>query len=264
MKKKVWLSVVTPFNEDKTLNIFGIKKYIEFLDQYNFEGFLIGGSVGEGLLLSYHELALYFDIIRSISNKKIIIGAIEFNYPNLEQRLNLDADYFLVTPPIYFKPHPLAIIEYIKRVASSGKKIILYNNPSRVGVAFNEDIYLQLYEIQNIVGVKECDDKLILQGKSKFPRWEWLTGNDPMFDDVDYIDGVISTLGNITSSSIAKLDKEKWQKLCAYAYSLPNPIAIKLVFQELGLFQAHFRAAFDPLPEFKYFEKFILNQKLIY
>jgi len=278
--KKVWVSLVTPFDDELKFDASAAKRYIEFLDKYDFEGFLVAGSVGEGLLLENSEIAEYIKIIRSISTKKLMCGVIDFNYARASTKLNMDCEILLVTPPIYFKPSKGAIIDYVKQIANNtDKKIMLYNNPDRVGVAFGYfkhapkaresiisaidfEAYDALYELENVIGIKQCYDVLTEFMEERYPKWEILTGNDE-FVVYEAVNGVVSTLANIVPT-IANEDWDVWKKLCISAYSLPNPIVVKMVLSELGIMKANFRAQFAPLPEFNEMDKFVVNSSLIY
>ena len=264
--KKIWVSLVTPFDKSLKVDYQAIRKYVAFLDKYDFAGFLLAGSVGEGLLLDPQEIADYIKIIREISNKQIMVGIIDFNYINAQKKMNLDADILLVTPAIYFKPSKAAVVEYLKKIAhTTNKKVMLYNNPGRVCVALDFKQYDELYSIENIVGVKECDDSIALEMISKYPKWEVFTGNDNFLVN-EKIVGAVSTLANIVPSLSLNLSGNenfvKWNTLCDMAYSLPNPIAVKLVLQELGLMESHFRAQFGTLPKFEHMMNFITDCKL--
>lgn len=256
---KKWISLITPFNEDKSLDIASLEKYLTFITKYDFDGFLIAGSVGEGFLLSIEEIKTYIKIFRTISKKPIMLGAIDFNFERLNEKLKLDADYFLTTPPIYFKPHQEAIIKHFKSFAKLNKKIFLYNNPSRVSASITNEIYEAIYEENYIIGVKECDDANFAQRTKNFPKWEWLTGNDDFFIKDEFINngnGIISTIGNIIPDIFEQNKLDNWEEFCNIAYAIPNPVAVKIILAKWGLIKPFFRAPFEPIPILKNEEGF--------
>lgn len=267
-ERKIWLSLVTPFDENRNIDWSAAIEYIKSLDRYDFAGFLVAGSVGEGLLLSHAEIAEYIKLIRNISNKPIMVGVIDFNFARSCEKLTLDADFALVTPCIYFKPSQEATKEYFKLVAlesaKNDKKVYLYNNASRVGINIDRSIYEYAYQFENIVGVKECDDNKFEEHASEFARWDFLTGNDAFMITKDFVNGkgvgCISTLANIAPDLALKLAANPfdenasiaWENLCAHAYSIPNPIAVKQMLAKWGIMKPYFRAQMHPLPEFDY------------
>ena len=188
MEKGIWVSLITPFDEAGALDLESARKYLNFLKNYDFAGFLLGGSVGEGLLLSPQELASYVKLAREILNKPIMIGVADFSYERAKEKLALDYDYALVTPTIYFKPHAQATIDYFNKVANTANgKVMLYNNPGRVGVPITEQIYDAVYENEKIVSVKECQDEYFDHFSNKYTNWNWFTGNDDYFTNDFFI-----------------------------------------------------------------------------
>jgi len=202
-ERKIWLSLVTPFDEARNVDWEAAIEYVRLLDRYDFAGFLVGGSVGEGLLLSDDEVRRYIDVVRKVSNKPIMLGVIDFNFQRAATRLALDADFNLVTPCIYFKPPKEATKEYFRQISNTSKsKVYLYNNAGRVGVNLDRSIYRFAYdELENVIGVKECDDAKFAEYSSEFTRWDFMTGNDPFMISKDFVNaggsGCISTLANI-------------------------------------------------------------------
>lgn len=270
----IWQSLITPFDEQKKIDLVAAERYIKMLEQHDFKGYLIGGSVGEGMLLSDAELADYIKLVRKISSKPIMMCVAAFNFLQIEKRLDLDYDYLCATPCIYFKPHANATIEYFKTLAARSRgPIVLYNNPSRVGCAITEHVYDQLAGVENIIGMKECDDMQFEKLSNKHTHWQWLTGNDDYMCNPFFINnynsaGVITTLGNIAPDVILNLWKhlhdqnarqvyiEKWADMCRKAYSIPNPQVVKIVLAKWGVIKPYFRAQFDPLPDFSYLDTF--------
>ncbi len=266
----IWLSLITPFDFAKKFDKSAAEQYVKLMEKYDFAGYLIGGSVGEGMLMTNDELSEYIALVRKLSNKPIMVCIASFNYELARDRMFLDYDYLCVTPCIYFKPHTAAIVEYFKMIASTvHKPVILYNNPSRVGCAITEQIYDALVDVPNIIGMKECDDMQFERLSNKYTQWQWLTGNDdylsnPFFMNNGKAMGVISTLGSIAPECLLTLwnslddhdarleNAAQWTNLCKLAYSIPNPQAVKLVLAKWGVIQPYFRAQFNPLPTFEH------------
>jgi 4-hydroxy-tetrahydrodipicolinate synthase len=261
--KGVWCSLITPFKENLEVDWNAAREYVARLNQYNFAGFLVGGSVGEGLLLSVQEVQKYVDLVRAISTKPIMVGVIDFNFERASLKCKIDADSILATTCIYFKQHAQATIEYFKAISKAiGKKdLVLYNNSGRVGVNLNHDIYSSLYEIENIVGVKECDSDKFDEYSNKFTNWGWFTGNDDYLVDKFFLNGpasgIISTICSIAPQLAIDCWEnknedqcEEWLKLCNHAYSIPNPLAVKQMLAKWGIIKPFVRAQFNPLPSF--------------
>ena len=250
LEKGICISLITPFLEDLSLDLEGFEKLIRHLDKKDVSSFLIGGSVGEGPLLTNSELKSLIETARKVTKKPLILGVISFNYESIETRLDLDADAVLAVPPIYFKPDEENIFDYFNKIASK-KKLIVYNNPGRVGVSISESLYQRLYnEVPNIIGVKECDDKVHRNLSKKMNKWIWFTGNDDLWPNLledNFKDGVITTMGNVFADEAIDLyktgkNKAAWLEKCALFYSKPNPKMFKQELTKLGFIKGFFRA----------------------
>lgn len=273
--KGVWLSLITPFDSDNKFDAIAAQKYIQLQNRYNFAGFLIGGTVGEGILLSNDELAKYIAIVRQISKKPIMLCIAAFSYNQAIERLELDHDYLCITAPIYFKPQEEAVIKYFKMILkAASKKIMLYNNPIRVCLNLDESVYEALYNEQKVFAVKECNSDQFNTVSNKYPNWLWMTGEDSFAANSFFLNnynacGIVSTLANIApdlainlwqnkkDTQLREQYAKKWAELCSYAYSLPNPQAIKLTLADWGIIKPYFRAPFSPLPEFDHVHHFL-------
>lgn len=263
----IWTSLITPFDESGKFDAESGKKYVEFLDQYDFAGFLLAGSVGEGMLMSVGEIQEYAKIVRSISKKPIMLCIADFNFARAQERLVIDHDYLCVTPCIYYKPTADMTIEYFRKIAETAQKpVLVYNNPGRVGVAITDYIYDALAKMPNVIGTKDCEDEKFVARSNKYDSLVWFTGDDPFmvpeFLNNKMSAGVISTMSSIAPKEALESWNTKqatrWLELCGYSYSLPNPVAIKLVLAHKGIIKTpKFRAPFDPLPEFKYVGEFL-------
>lgn len=275
INKGIWASLITPFNEDGSLDLEAARKYLEYISSYEFSGLLLGGSVGEGLLLSSDELRQYIKLAREITSKKIMIGIADFNYERAKEKLKLDYDYVLVTPPIYFKPHKEAINRYLVKIADTAKApVMLYNNPGRVGVGITAEMYKRLSFHFDIIAVKECDDEVLKAQSKKLEEWTWFSGNDDVLTKSWFMNnpakgGIVSTLCNICPDLSIRLwqnisqnlpcdiDMQRWDKFVNAAYSIPNPLAVKIMLAKWGIIQPFFRAHFEPLPKFEHADLFL-------
>jgi 4-hydroxy-tetrahydrodipicolinate synthase len=250
----IWPSLITPFLDSKELDLSSFELHVARLDLENISGFLVAGSVGEGSLLSCDECAQLIKIVRKISKKPILLGIVGFNFDHISSKLDLDCDAFLAVPPIYFKPPQQDIVKYFNMIAKYNN-LLVYNNPSRVGVRIADQTYEQLYDSPNIIGVKECDDDRFIDLAKRFPKWSWFSGNDdafPLLHQEYKSSGLISTMANLfpnMAHQIFQYDNSccaEWLENCKVFFSKPNPIVFKERMFELGLIKSPvFRAPFN-------------------
>lgn len=263
--KGIWISLLTPFDAEGNLDLSKIEGYIKFVDKPGIDGFLVGGSVGEGLLLSAKECDEYIKEARKFTNKPIISCIAAPSLLHALEKIHIDADAFLLTPPIYFRPSEDGIFEYIEKICHhSNKPVLLYNNPSRVGCAFSWALYERLAGLDKIIGVKECCPPASwLPAKKNIPHWSWLAGDDPNFFEflINGAVGLISTLANLIPESAHSLlnfqDKnfehksKNWVKKANILAKFPNPILTKALLSQKGIMKNLFRAPLSPISEEK-------------
>ncbi|MBP9510068.1 MAG: dihydrodipicolinate synthase family protein, partial [Fusobacteriaceae bacterium] len=119
------VALVTPFNEDKTVNYEKLKELIEFQIKNSTDAIVVTGTTGEGSTLSDLEQKEIISQTVKIVNKRVpvIAGtgsndtkhAIELS----QQAENLGADGLLVITPYYNRTNKRGLIEHFKAIANS-------------------------------------------------------------------------------------------------------------------------------------------------
>ncbi len=61
--KGLFSALLTPFNEDSSVNFEAMEKLVEFNLENGIDGFYVGGSTGEGLLLTNEERKATFKCV---------------------------------------------------------------------------------------------------------------------------------------------------------------------------------------------------------
>ncbi|MBP6063179.1 MAG: 4-hydroxy-tetrahydrodipicolinate synthase [Fusobacteriaceae bacterium] len=262
------VALVTPFNEDKTVNYEKLKELIEFQIKNSTDAIVVTGTTGEGSTLSDLEQKEIISQTVKIVNKRVpvIAGtgsndtkhAIELS----QQAENLGADGLLVITPYYNRTNKRGLIEHFKAIANSVKiPIILYNVPGRTGMNIPLDVYGELKDIKNIVGVKDaCGDLTYAMNIMRLygDRFDLYSGNDDIILPIMAVGGkgVISVLANVMpkethdivydyiNKNIEK-SKEMQLKLNGFVHSLfieTNPIPVKAALNLVGCNVGGYRA----------------------
>ena len=73
--KGLFSALLTPFNEDSSINFDSLEKLVEFNLQNGIDGFYVGGSTGEGLLLSPEERMQVFECVKKANNGRATLIA---------------------------------------------------------------------------------------------------------------------------------------------------------------------------------------------
>lgn len=258
-------AVVTPFSDAK-LDISSFEKYVLRLVNSGVSGIVVCGSTGESLSLSEEEKLELIKTAAKINDKKIklICGIIESatdHCTDFMKKAENMIDGFLCICPFYIKPSQNQIYNHFKTLSqSTGKDIILYNNPSRVGTVIELDTLKKLCELKNIVAIKECTSDL-----SVFTMWRaslkedfsFLTGNDDTACAALAMgaQGVISVSANVVPELCTKMYENfingnldqfnKIRDLLAPLHNLmfsePTPGPVKYALSKLGLMKDELR-----------------------
>ncbi len=249
-------ALVTPFQDDGSVNYNILSKLIEFQIRNKTQGLVILGTTGESPTISYEEREKIITTVVSQVNKRIpVIVGTGSNCTRIAIDLtsraeSLGADGALVVTPFYNKCSQSGIIKHYSTISSKTKlPIIVYNVPSRTGVNIAPETYKEISKIDNIVAVKEANGDISSVIKTKFLCGDDLniySGNDDQTLPMVSIGaiGVISVFSNIMpfeSQQIASNSdnaKELLMKYCDIMNVLfcnVNPIPVKYAMRYLGI-----------------------------
>ena len=221
MLKGSIVALITPF-KNNTLNEDVYRQLIHYHIKNGTNGIVPGGTTGESPTLSHDEHKKIIDIAVKECNGKIpVISGTGSNSTAEAVELSKYAekagsDSLLVVTPYYNKPTQEGLYQHYKKINDSvGIPIIIYNIPSRSVIDMSVETMARLYELKNIIGVKDAtgdlkrvDQQLKLMG-DKFIQ---LTGNDDNALEFNKRGGVGSI--SVTANIAAKLCSD-FQNSCA-------------------------------------------------
>jgi len=219
MAKDIIVALVTPFQEDGKINEDVLRQLIEFNIKQDVTGFFVGGSSGEGLLLSYEERVRLFNICSKYSQSKTMIANISSLQTNEAIALAHEAKkanyhYISSTAP-YFYIHSMKEIAYyfIDLVEESNMPLIIYNFPKLTKCTFdleNKHI-LRLLNHPMIHGIKHTNYDLY--ELEKFARINKSLKIYNGYDEIYLstlslnVDGAIGSTFNFLSSHFLAISK---------------------------------------------------------
>ena len=209
------VAIVTPFFEDGGINFEELGKMIEFQIENKIDSIVICGSTGEAATMNdeEHIAAIKFAVEKVAGRVPVIAGtgSNDTNYcVNLSKKAEeLGVDALLLVTPYYNKCTQEGLYQHYKKVATAVKcPIILYNVPSRTNVNISPALLARLADIENIVGIKECNfgqvpDILSLCGD----RYDIYSGEDALAVPLASLGGkgVISVVANILPEVTSKM-----------------------------------------------------------
>ena len=212
------VALVTPFKNNK-LDIDSYIKLIHFHIENGTKGLVPAGTTGESPTLSHDEHQMVIDLCVKESNGKLpVIAGTGSN--STEEAISLTghaekigANAALVVTPYYNKPTQEGLYQHYKAINDRcGIPIIIYNIPGRSVIDMNTDTMARLYELTNIVGVKDATGDLtrVNQTLDKMGKdFIQLTGNDDNALEFNRRGGVgaISVTANIAPKLCSEFQK---------------------------------------------------------
>ena len=156
------VALITPFKDDK-LDEENYANLIQYHLKNGTNGLVPGGTTGESPTLSNEEHKKIIDIsVKECAGKIPVIAGTGSN--STTEAVNLSkyaekagADGLLIVTPYYNKPTQEGLYQHYKKINDNvGIPIIIYNIPSRSVVDMNVSTMARLFELKNIVGVKDA------------------------------------------------------------------------------------------------------------
>ena len=212
------VALITPF-KNNGLDEEAYIKLIHFHIDNGTNGLVPAGTTGESPTLSHDEHQRVIDLCIKESNGKIpVIAGTGSN--STEEAISLTthaekagANGALIVTPYYNKPTQEGLYQHYKAINDKcGIPIIIYNIPGRSVIDMTVDTMARLFELKNIVGVKDATGDLdrVNQTLEKMGKdFIQLTGNDDNAFEFNKRGGVgaISVTANIAPKLCSDFQK---------------------------------------------------------
>ena len=212
------VALITPF-KNNGLDEEAYIKLIHFHIDNGTNGLVPAGTTGESPTLSHDEHQRVIDLCIKESNGKIpVIAGTGSN--STEEAISLTthaekagANGALIVTPYYNKPTQEGLYQHYKAINDKcGIPIIIYNIPGRSVIDMSVDTMARLFELKNIVGVKDATGELdrVNQTLEKMGKdFIQLTGNDDNAFEFNKRGGVgtISVTANIAPKLCSDFQK---------------------------------------------------------
>jgi len=225
MLKGSIVALITPF-KDNILDENVYSKLINYHIENGTNGVVPGGTTGESPTLSHAEHMRIIEIAVTECKGKIpVIAGTGSNSTHEAVELSkfaekAGADAILVVTPYYNKPTQEGLYQHYKKINDNvGIPIIIYNIPSRSVIDMSVETMSRLYELKNIIGVKDATgdlNRVNQQLKKMGKDFIQLTGNDDNALEFNKRGGVGSI--SVTANIAAKLCSD-FQKSCIDNYN---------------------------------------------
>ena len=173
------------------------------------QALIIAGTTGEGSTLTdaEHRECIRFAVERTAGRVPVVAGTgsneTDYAISLTKFASEVGADAMLVVTPYYNKATQKGLVQMYNAIAdASTKPIILYNVPSRTGVAIEPRTYVELAKHPNIRAIKEANgniSKIVETAALVGDQLDIYSGNDDQITPILAMGGagVISVLSNV-------------------------------------------------------------------
>lgn len=267
-------ALVTPFKNGK-VDEAAFRGHVDWQIAQGTHGLVPVGTTGESPTLSHaeHKSVVEWCINEAKGRVPVIAGA---GSNNTNEAVELSrhaekagADAVLIVTPYYNKPNQEGLYQHYKAINDAiGIPIIIYNIPPRSIVDMSVDTMARLYELKNIVGVKDATGNIVRvsqQRQAMGPDFIQLSGEDAtaLAFNVHGGHGCISVSSNVAPKACADFQTASlsgdYAKALTYQDKLfplhtalfvePNPAGPKYALSVLGRMSDEVRLPMVPTTE---------------
>lgn len=241
------VALVTPFNEDKSVDFEGLERLVNFQIENGVNYLVVLGTTGEPATLTAEEKEQVKNTIIKVNNGRLhlVLGIGGNNTAavvNEVQTTDLSAfTAILSVSPYYNKPSQEGIYQHFKAIAeASSKPIIIYNVPGRTGKNIEATTVIRLAnDFKNIVAVKEAAGDIVqamrlIQHKPK--DFMVISGDDMIALPMVLAGGagVISVIGQGLPKDFSEMIQQGLSGNVTEAYKLHYKVmdSIDYIFEE--------------------------------
>ncbi len=267
------VALITPFNEDGTIDFPALARLIEYQIQNGIDYLVVLGTTAETPTLTEDEKTRVraFVIEKVKGRVPIVLGLGGNNTQAIVDSLKTQdfdgIDAILSVVPYYNKPSQEGIYQHYKAIASATKlPVILYNVPGRTGVNMTAETTLRLArDFDNIVAIKEASGNITQMDdiiKNKPSDFMVISGDDGITFPLITLGavGVISVIGNAFPREFSRMVRlalngdytsaltihHRFTELFSLLFVDGNPAGVKCLLHAMGYIQNQLRLPLVP------------------
>ncbi len=253
------VAIVTPFNHE-TVDLEALRTLLDFQLENGTDAVIVCGTTGEAATMSYAERMRTIECcVEHVNGRVPVIAGTGSNSTETARAQSRDVartgvDGVLVVTPYYNKASQDGLVRHYNAVAdASPVPVIVYDVPSRTGVAIAPETYARLAQHPNINGVKEAagNPSTLQRTRNLCPEdfFIW-SGNDDETAAMCMLGGkgVISVVANVFPAAMHRLTtlclsgdfaaagrlQLELKELCDAMFCEVNPIPVKTALNLMG------------------------------
>jgi 4-hydroxy-tetrahydrodipicolinate synthase len=261
MFKGTGTALVTPFNDDLSVDYDSLKKITKLQLDGGVDALIVLGTTGESPVINDEERKKIITTVQEEVNRKIpiIVGTGTNNTEHVvvlnKMAEDLSVDGLLIVNPYYNKGTQKSITEHYRYISErTTLPIILYNVPSRTCMNILPETAIKIFEeCKNVIGIKEASGNISQIAEliaSKPSSFLVFSGNDDQTFPIIALggSGVVSVFSNPypnlmkkLTDALLKVDLEEAKKLnnkyndmMQKLFVEASPSPVKYVMSKLG------------------------------
>lgn len=159
---RVVTAMVTPFNNDGSLNLDGARRLAKWLQDNGNDGLVVAGTTGESPVLTDDERLSLFAAVTEAVTIPVIAGTgtndTAHSVHMTKEATKLGVAGILAVTPYYNRPPQSGIEAHMRAMAASTNlPVVVYDIPARTGRKIATSLILKLAnEVSNIVALKDA------------------------------------------------------------------------------------------------------------
>ncbi len=267
-------ALITPF-KNGSLDEEALRRFVDWQITEGTHGLVPTGTTGESPTLNFEEHKRVIDItIETARGRVPVIAGTGSNSTDEAIELSTHAeksgaDGILIVNPYYNKPTQEGLFQHFKAINDRvGIPIVIYNIPSRTNVDMSVETMARVYELKNVVGVKDATANLARVSQQRVamgPEFNQLSGEDAtaLAFTAHGGHGCISVASNIAPRLCAEFQnalmkgdfagalkqQDRLMPLFDAMFVETNPGPVKYAASRLGLCSAEMRLPLTPVTE---------------
>jgi len=267
-------ALITPLTSDG-VDYENFGRLIDWQIDAGIDALVIAGTTGEGSTLTdeEHREVLDYAVKRAAGRVPMIAGTgsndTAYAIDLTKFACDIGYDAMLVVTPYYNKATQKGLIKMYEAIAdASTKPLVLYNVPSRTGVAIQPATYAALAEHPMIAAIKEANGDISKIAETMAlvgDKLDLYSGNDDQIVPVMSLGGkgVISVLSNLIPAETSQMVKKflsgdvrgaakmqlDYLELINTLFCEVNPIPVKAAMHAMGYCTDDIRLPLTPMED---------------
>ncbi|MFZ9641060.1 MAG: 4-hydroxy-tetrahydrodipicolinate synthase [Candidatus Nanopelagicaceae bacterium] len=196
-------AMVTPFNNDLSIDWDGVEKLAAHLIASGHDGIVVNGTTGEAPTTSDEEKVEIIKRVKAVvgKDKYVVAGAgnneTSHSVEQAKMAAAAGADGLLVVTPYYNKPPQAGIAAHFTAMAeATDLGVMLYDIPGRTGAQIEPDTIVKLAEHPKIVALKDA------KGDVASTSWVIKRSGIPVYSGDDILNLPLLSVGAVGFVSV--------------------------------------------------------------